>query len=182
MPLPTRTLTWTHRTLRRDRAATDPILVIAAIAVSLVLLVGGSFAVAGMINNSKDLNAKNDLDRIATAQAAVQSSGGTYLAFYADQNGTVDASNSSKDSNGKYLNQSTVGFTLSGAVDVVNSTNAGNSPDGKNWFAAEKSASGKYFVRTSTSSKTLEVSRSDLENNYSLLDVTGSYFADAAVY
>lgn len=32
---------------RSERAATDPILVIAAIAVSLILLVGGGFAVSG---------------------------------------------------------------------------------------------------------------------------------------
>lgn len=66
------------RFLRHDRAATDPILVIAAIAVSLVLLVGGSFAVAGVLNNTRDLNAKADLDRVATAEnAATAESTGT---------------------------------------------------------------------------------------------------------
>ncbi len=61
--------------LRSDRAATDPVLVIAAIAVSLILLIGGSFAVAGMIANGKDLNAKADLDRVATAETALSASG-----------------------------------------------------------------------------------------------------------
>ncbi|WIE80882.1 hypothetical protein [Curtobacterium sp. MCSS17_016] len=58
------------RFLRHDRAATDPLLVIAAIAVSLVLLVGGSFAVAGVLNNARDLNAKNELEHVAVAEAA----------------------------------------------------------------------------------------------------------------
>lgn len=60
---------------RSDRAATDPILVIAAIAVSLVLLVGGSFAVTGIISNGRDLNARSDLDKVATAESALSSSG-----------------------------------------------------------------------------------------------------------
>ncbi|MGW8431203.1 hypothetical protein ACWGJ9_08765 [Curtobacterium citreum] len=59
----------------RDRGATDPILVIAAIAVSLVLLVGGTFAVAGMLDNGRDLNARNDLDKVATAEQSAAAAG-----------------------------------------------------------------------------------------------------------
>ena len=56
--------------LREERGATDPILIIAGIAITLILLVGGSFAISGFIANANNLNAKGDLDRIATAQAA----------------------------------------------------------------------------------------------------------------
>ncbi len=55
-----------------DRGATDPILVIAAIAVSLALLVGGTFATAKLIANGKDLNAKGDLDKVAVAETALR--------------------------------------------------------------------------------------------------------------
>lgn len=60
---------------RRDQGATDPLLVIAAIAVSLVLLVGGSFAVAGVLDNGRDLNARTDLDKVATAESAAVAAG-----------------------------------------------------------------------------------------------------------
>ncbi|MGW8431676.1 hypothetical protein ACWGJ9_11335 [Curtobacterium citreum] len=56
-----------RRFFRSDRAATDPILVIAAIAVSLVLLVGGSFTVSSLIANGQDHNAKQDLNTLVTA-------------------------------------------------------------------------------------------------------------------
>lgn len=59
-----------HRFFRSDRAATDPILVIAAIAVSLVLLVGGSFTVSALIANGKDHNARQDLTSLVTSMRA----------------------------------------------------------------------------------------------------------------
>ena len=64
--------------LRSDQAATDPILVIAAIAVSLVLLVGGSFAVGGMRANASELNAKKDLGNIVTAETGWLTAAETY--------------------------------------------------------------------------------------------------------
>ncbi|WIB65628.1 hypothetical protein [Curtobacterium sp. MCBD17_040] len=79
-----------RRFFRTDRAATDPILVIAAIAVSLVLLVGGSFAVAGLIGNGKDLNAKSDLDRVAAAETSAAATGAVTYSWA----GTPDASTS----------------------------------------------------------------------------------------
>lgn len=55
------------RDLRSEKGATDPVLIIAGIAITLILLVGGTFAVSGFINNAKNLNAKSDMDRISTA-------------------------------------------------------------------------------------------------------------------
>ncbi len=58
------------RALREERGATDPILIIAGIAITLILLVGGTFAVAGFMNNAKNMNAKGDIDRLAMAMEA----------------------------------------------------------------------------------------------------------------
>ena len=67
-----------RRFFRSDRAATDPILVIAAIAVSLVLLVGGGFAVSGLIGNAQATNAKQDLSRVVVAEQGLQAAGSAY--------------------------------------------------------------------------------------------------------
>ncbi|MGW8431201.1 hypothetical protein ACWGJ9_08755 [Curtobacterium citreum] len=131
---------------RRDRGATDPILVIAAIAVSLVLLVGGSFAVAGMIANSKNLNAQGDLDKIATAESASTSGGGgTYLAWAIDKTGAITGT---ADTNGKKLNEQAVGFTTTDgeAIKVV--------ANGNGWLAAAQSQSGDIFYRSSSQATT----------------------------
>ncbi len=135
-----------RRVFRRDHGATDPILVIAAIAVSLVLLVGGSFAVAGMINNGKDLNAKSDLDKIATAEAASQSgASGTYLSWSLAADGTTTA-----DTSGKDLSKGDIGFTPSDGEVIKVAAN------GNGWVAGVKSTTGKIFWRTSLSSKIVE--------------------------
>ncbi|WIB65905.1 hypothetical protein [Curtobacterium sp. MCBD17_040] len=76
-----------RRLFHMDRAATDPILVIAAIAVSLVLLVGGSFAVAGLISNGKNLNAKKDLAAVVSAEEAWQADDGGYTSSIGDLTG-----------------------------------------------------------------------------------------------
>ena len=128
-----------------ERGATDPILVIAAIAVSLVLLVGGSFAVAGMIANGKNLNAKGDLDKIATAETAVSSGGGTYL------NWAITAAGVPTLDGGKDLSKGDVGFTPTDGEDIKVNANANG------WIAAVKSTAGPTYWRTSTSSKILDV-------------------------
>lgn len=114
--------------LREERGATDPILIIAGIAITLILLVGGSFAISGFIANANNLNAKGDLDRIATAQAA-------YLAENDSYTNDVDA-----------LKNSSIGFTPTegNPISIV--------VYGDGWFAVEKSATGTVFARTSESS------------------------------
>ena len=129
---------------RADAGATDPILVIAAIAVSLVLLVGGSFAVAGMISNGKNLNAQGDLDKVATAEtAATSGGGGNYL------NWTWDGTNAptgDTDTDGNKLDKQVVGFTpTAGEYIVVSASPAG-------WVAGVKSTSGQAYYRSSLSS------------------------------
>ncbi|MGW8431677.1 hypothetical protein ACWGJ9_11340 [Curtobacterium citreum] len=75
-----------RRHFREDRAATDPILVIAAIAVSLVLLVGGGFAVSGLVGNAHDSNAKQDVGRVATAERMRAADGGAFSDSFAELN------------------------------------------------------------------------------------------------
>ena len=137
----------TRNVWRRDTAATDPILVIAAIAVSLVLLVGGSFTVSGMIANAKNVNARSDLDKVATAEAALVAGNpdGGYLSWAVTADG---ATSGSTTTDGKHLNDGLLGFTTTPgvALKVV-----GNS---KAWVAGALAQSGTSFWRSSTTSKT----------------------------
>ena len=132
----------------RDGGATDPILVIAAIAVSLVLLVGGSFAVAGMNSNGKNLNAQGDLDKVATAETAASSGGGSYLKYSVDATGTVVAADTAQDGDTKNLAQQSIGFTPT-TGDVIKVVANGNS-----WVAGVKSATGTVYWRSSAQSTT----------------------------
>jgi hypothetical protein len=124
--------------LREERGATDPILIIAGIAITLILLVGGSFAISGFIANANNLNAKGDLDRVATAQAAFLAANDRYgnLAIGPNVSG---ASNE--------LAESAIGFTPTAG----NSIKVRTSPSG--WTAVTKSASGDIFLRTSQSTQ-----------------------------
>ena len=134
--------------LREERGATDPILIIAGIAITLILLVGGSFAISGFIANANNLNAKGDLDRIATAQAAYLAEKDTYAGVGRNAPGTSDA-----------FTQATALSALSGSSIGFTPTN-GNpirlyaSPNG--WVAMTKSASGTKYVRTSLSTTITE--------------------------
>jgi hypothetical protein len=80
-----------RRFLRTDRAATDPVLVIAAIAVSLVLLVGGGFTVAGLIGSAQATNAKQDLSRVVVAEQALEAGGSAYSSELAALTGSAVA-------------------------------------------------------------------------------------------
>ncbi|MGW8431235.1 carbohydrate binding domain-containing protein [Curtobacterium citreum] len=121
----------------RDSGATDPILVIAAIAVSLILLVGGSFAVAGLLANSRDLNARQDLDRLATAQQASAAKRGGFTSY--------DSSTATTQGDDLSITPSASVYTVANAC--------GN---GQGWYAATRSTTGKVFLRTSASTATSE--------------------------
>jgi hypothetical protein len=126
--------------LREERGATDPILIIAGIAITLILLVGGSFAVSGFIANANNLNAKGDLDRIATAQAAYMTERDSYGALRV--NIPTGATTTT-------LQNSTLGFTPTAGLPII-STGFGTGGTA-GWGAVVKSASGEVFVRLSTS-------------------------------
>lgn len=132
---------------REDRGATDPILVIASIAVTLVLLVGGSFAVSGIIANGHNLNARSDLDKLAVAETAFYAENDVFSAY-------------DKTSNNK-LEKSGVGFNPTDGGDLV-AIAAAVSPAFPNggWVAITKSAAsagGPFYIRTSERNATIEV-------------------------
>jgi len=130
-----------RRRLRQDRAATDPLLVIAAIAVSLVLLVGGSFTVGGVVSQAKHLNAQNDLNLLAVAEASALANGYGYQPF---------------DSQGeKYLQETAdTSFTLSdGGYMAAAVCPAGT---GNGWWAAARAADGTVWVRTSETNQAFQ--------------------------
>lgn len=124
--------TWLTRTVLTDRAATDPILVIAAIAVSLVLLVGGSLTVSGLIDRGKNLNAQKDLAAVRVIEA--------------------DAAN-----NGSYINYDSVsspppGVTYEPGPD--SKVRTATCADG--WVAASASPTGTTYVASSVSTAVQE--------------------------
>lgn len=127
----------------RDRGATDPLLIIAGIAISLTLLIGGSFAVVAFMHNTQDRTARDDLARVATAQAAYHSENDEYAELAIGP----DIPNNKKDTE---LADGKVGYTPSENNIVVTANKGG-------WTAVTQSRSGKVFARTSFDTKTYEV-------------------------
>jgi hypothetical protein len=139
--------------LREERGATDPILVVAAMAVTLVLLVGGSFLISGIITNGQNLNAKSDLDKITVAQAGSFAEGDTYLAYKVTKAGIESGDT---NSNGDYLSATSIGFNITegGGVNVT-------LDGGDGWNAASESVSGAIYIKTSMSNKIVEYQDED---------------------
>ncbi len=136
--------------LRDERGATDPILIIAGIAITLILLVGGSFAISGFIANANNLNAKGDLDRIATAQAAFMAEKDRYAGI----GNTRPAPNSGSYTQATALSDlqaSSIGFTPTAGNAIYIRANANG------WAAVTQSASGKTYLRTSAATTIYEV-------------------------
>jgi hypothetical protein len=129
--------------LREERGATDPILIIAGIAITLILLVGGSFAISGFIANAHNLNAQGDLERIATAQSAYLAQNDGFGALRVGPN--VGTQNTQ-------LQQGALGFTPTDG----NSTIVRTAPAG--WTAVTKSGSGAIYMRSSLSSDAFQAS------------------------
>ena len=127
----------------RDRGATDPLLIIAGIAISLTLLIGGSFAVVAFMHNTQDRTARDDLARVATAQAAYHSENDEYAELAIGP----DIPTNKKDTE---LVDGKVGYTPSENNVVVTANKGG-------WTAVTQSRSGKVFVRSSFDRKTYEV-------------------------
>ena len=139
--------------LSRDSGATDPILIIAGIAITLILLVGGTFAVAGFMNNARDTNAKADLDRVATAQTAAMAASDAYQPLASGprvREGKMDAT----------LATGGIGFVPSDDNTVVVAVG----PHG--WAALAESASGASFLRTSESSATIKVNVESIREDF----------------
>lgn len=130
--------------LRRDRGATDPLLIIAGIAISLILLVGGSFAVSAFVTSTQDRSARDDLARIATAQVAYHTENDRYASLAVGP----DIADADKDTE---LIDGRVGYKNDTNANIVVTANKGG------WTAVTASKSGKVFVRNSFENRTREV-------------------------
>jgi hypothetical protein len=108
-----------------DRGAVDPILVIASIAVTLILLVAGTFNLGEISRKNADDAAKNDLRMLAAAEKTYYASQ-TAFTFY--DSATNTAALASK------------GFQPNGRVTVI--------PCRSGWVAAAVSKSGQILTST----------------------------------
>lgn len=135
---------------RSERGATDPILVIAGIAITLILLVGGSFAIAGMITNGKNVNAKSDLDKVTVAEASYYAANDSYAAYDSTATGALKTNLESSANGG---GNTTVGFSPSANGHIVVNIGAGG------WIAESKSASGTIYYKDSLSSTIYDSSK-----------------------
>lgn len=125
-----------RRFLHADRAATDPILVIGAITVSLVLLTAGTFAVKGFRDKAADTAAKSNLSSVALAEAATLNLTGTYTATIGSL--TLDGKQTLMVDSGTALvagNGCFAGFspTTSGKWFYVTSKRSDPAPVGSPW-------------------------------------------------
>lgn len=148
------------RWYRGDSGSTDPILLVAGIAVTLILLVGGSFGIAGFVKNAQDTNAKLDLDRVTSAQAAVMVAADKYLPSALGPRVLPDKKDAS-------LADADVGFVTGAHNTLVVAV-------GKTgWAAMVESASGATFLRTSLSSAVVEVDVDKIREDFAIEAVDG---------
>ena len=145
---------------KTDRGATDPVLIIAGIAITLILLVGGSFAVAGFMNNARDLNAKGDLDRVATAQTAAMAASDAYQPSAVGPRIMTGKANRALATGG-------IGFVPSDDTTVVVAVGQ------EGWAALAASASGSTFLRTSESNATIKVDASTIREDFLIKALEG---------
>lgn len=153
-----------HRArLAESNGATDPILIIAGIAITLILLVGGTFAVSGFMNNARNLNVQSDLDRIAVAMQASEA----VADFKEAPTGVLYAS-------GPRMNEILIDTGVyeewvlpdgMPTIDVVASEgaeiyvtwlhqDASDTESAVTWVAFARSVTGDWFLRTGLSSTT----------------------------
>lgn len=150
-----------NRAALMERGATDPTLIVAGIAITLVLILGGTFAVSGFIGNAQNLNAKSDLDRVAVAQAAAMTHKDGYLPLAWGEKVRDDRYNEA-------LSVEPIGFIPSDGVNLV----VRSSPSG--WAALIESASGTHFLRTSLSTETVEVDITDIREDFDIVPKNGA--------
>lgn len=155
------------RRFRRERGATDPVLVVAGIAITLILLVGGTFAVSGLIRSAQDTNAKQDLDRVVSAQAAVMTAKETYMPT------AVGPKVLSSKVNKALLTQQ-LGIEPGAQNTLVVAAS------GTGWAAMVQSASGATFLRTSTSTDIVEVDVTNIRSDFELVAKDGTVISDAS--
>lgn len=162
------------RGLRDERGATDPVLIIAGIAITLILLVGGTFAVGGFMANAQNLNTKSDMDRVRTAvQARTAVEGMVKWSEYEIIFGEGPIIGPSKDA-GKLARVVPETTEDAPSLDVVTSEGteiwvttrtATDSDDPRGyrdiWMMFARSVNGTWFISTSEESAIYEFGKAD---------------------
>ena len=133
--------------LRADRGATDPMLAIGAVVLTLILVLGGTFLITNMVTSGRNLNATTDLDKIAVAESGYFTANDTFAAY-----GSFGVNAPSAP-----LEDSTIGFRPTSGSSVV-AVVAGLAGTAEWAAAAESAANGNpVFIRTSESNKTVKL-------------------------
>lgn len=146
--------------LRRDDGSTDPVLLVSAIAVTLILILGGVFAISGFTKNAQDLNAKADLDRVTSSQAAVIIAAEKYLPSALGPRVLPEKLD-------KTLASADVGFVAGKDNTLVIAVGA------TGWAAMVESASGATFLRTSESAAIIEVDVENIRDDFDISALDG---------
>lgn len=134
--------------LRAEQGATDPMLVLASIILTLILVVGGTFMITNIVTSGHNLNAQNDLNKVAVAEASYY----TVMdndAFVAYGSFGVFAS--------KDLEDNIVGFRPTEGSSLI--VMISDLPAGTDWAAASESQAtdNPIFIRTNASNKTIKL-------------------------
>lgn len=127
--------------IKTERGAADPMLVLGSIAVLLVLLLGGAFAVVGFINSSHDTNAQSDLDKVSVAETAYFTQNTAFIPYDSKADVTIPAQKNLLDLETK----AAIGFSPAAEGHLV------VNPQGTGWVAISRSASQAktFYIRTS---------------------------------
>lgn len=143
-----------------EAGSVDPVLIIAGLAITLILIIGGAFGVSGFVKNAQDMNAKSDLDRVTSAQAAVMAAAEQYLPTAIGPRVLPDKKDTS-------LAKADVGFVTGAGNTLVIAVGS------TGWAAMVESASGATFLRTSMSSAIVEVDVENIKEDFDIDAVDG---------
>ena len=141
--------------LRGDRGATDPMLAIGAVVLTLILVLGGTFLITNMVTSGRNLNATTDLDKIAVAESGYFTANDTFAAY----------GSFGRHAPREPLEDSSIGFrpTYGASVVAIIDKPGGEAPARAQlrfaeWAAASESAANgnPVFIRTSESNRTVK--------------------------
>ena len=157
--------------LRGDRGATDPMLAIGAVVLTLILVLGGTFLITNMVTSGRNLNATTDLDKIAVAESGYFTSNDAFAAY-----GSFD-----KNAPSAPLEDSSIGFRPTSGASVV--AIVAGLTGAAEWAAASESAANgnPVFIRTSESNRTVKLEGPDFTASAADLSELGLTSADVAL-
>jgi len=127
--------------LADDRGIGDPLLAIGTLLLTIILFLSGSATLTNFQQAAYDTNAMNDLNNAATAEAAIQTTGGAYQAYKSAATGSGTAAGPTN------IETAAVGFQPASAQRII--VNVGSS--GWAAYTVSQGATKKLFARFSNS-------------------------------